>query len=335
MTAAILATVLFAVSAIFGQRISRMMGGIAANFWRLVIAVALLGILCGLFFSRGFPRPASVFWWLFFSGVIGFGIGDVALFLGYFRIGARLTLLINLCLAPVFGAMGEFIWMGEKISGIEMFCIFCILGGIILALKPDGKHPPHLQRGMVASGITFAVIAGMGQGFGAVITRHANALQIEAGAAANANGFGSGMNQAFVRTLGGLVIATICYLGLRWVSRKTRGLDAALRSHQDAKASVPPQRLADRVRSRKPAGKHKHRGFWLLGAGLAGPVIGVSFFQLALQSENTAIVLAITATSPLIVALLARLISNEKPGPLAMIGSLISVGGVIAICLLG
>jgi drug/metabolite transporter (DMT)-like permease len=329
MTAAVLATLLFAVSAVFGQRISRIMGGIVANFWRLCLAVLLLGILCGLFFRAEFPRSPQVFCWLFFSGVVGFGIGDVALFLAYFRIGARLTILFNLCLAPIFGAVGEFLWMGQTITVAEMVCIGVILTGILLALIPDGSQLGHAKRTLARAGIAFAVIAGMGQGFGAVISRHAGRVQENLGF--TAEGFGSGMNEALVRTLGGLLIAALSYAGYRWIEARSRALRDSIEAAKKVSGEMVPPRLADRVRSRKLG---KFTGFWLVGAGLTGPVVGVSFFQWALQSEKTAIVLAITATSPLLVALFARMIGSEKPSLLAIIGSVISVSGVVAICLL-
>ncbi len=330
MTGAILATLLFACSAIFGQRLSRMLGGIVANFWRLVLAVACLGLLSGAFFREQFPAHQGVFGWLFLSGMIGFGIGDVALFLAYYRIGARLTILLNLCLAPVFGAVGEYLWMGEKVSLPEIVCIAVIVSGLVLALKPDKHRPPHVEPGMIFAGICFAIVAGMGQGLGAVVSRYADGVATASGVAMH--GIGGGLNQAFVRTLGGLVIALICYVAYQWGASRLKRVMPENAGSQNRNAPAPrPARLSDAVK-RRPA--NKFFPFWLLGAALTGPVLGVSCFQWALQSQKSAIVLAITATSPLLVMMLARAFEKEKTPPQVIIGAVISVLGVVAICLM-
>lgn len=323
MTGAIAAAFLFASSAIFGQRLSRMMGGIVANFWRLLLAVLCLAVLCALVFPEQFPADAGVFWWFFLSGVIGFGFGDVGLFLAYYRIGARLTMLLNLCLAPVFGALGEFLWMGQRVTAMELGCIAVIVTGIVLALKPDRNHPARVQPGAVVTGVLFAVVAGMGQGFGAVVSRFADGVAVEAGV--HMHGIGGGLAQAFVRTLGGLLVAVICFGAYLWVSgRLRRVLPASGTSETGTSAATS----AAQTRARR-----RFFPFWLAGAALCGPVVGVSCFQWALQTEKSAVVLAITATSPLLVTMLARALDKERTSPLALAGSMVSVGGVIAICL--
>ena len=45
MTAAILATVLFSLSAVSGKRLSHYLSGVEANFWRFLLSALLLGAL--------------------------------------------------------------------------------------------------------------------------------------------------------------------------------------------------------------------------------------------------------------------------------------------------
>lgn len=330
MIGAIAATVLFACSAIFGQRLSRMLGGIVANFWRLLLAVCCLGALCGLIFRDQFPSHPAVFWWFFLSGIIGFGFGDVALYLAYFRIGARLTMLLNLCLAPVFGAVGEYVWMGQQVSMPEIVCIVVIVAGIVLALKPDSQRPPHVKSGMLVTGICFAVVAGMGQGLGAVVSRYADSVGVLEGL--EMQGMGGGLSQAFVRTLGGLTIALACFAGYQWgATRLRRAAHEAIDASSEPAKLPRKGRLSDRAKMRRA---NRFLPFWLTGAAITGPVLGVGCFQWALQSQKSAIVLAVTATSPLLVMLLARAVEKERTSLLALIGALISVSGVIAICLM-
>jgi drug/metabolite transporter (DMT)-like permease len=75
-----------------------------------------------------------------------------------------------------------------------------------------------------------------------------------------------------------------------------------------------------------------HAGFWLVTAALFGPVIGVSCMQWALQVlESSALVVAITATSPLVILPLARWMDNDRPTRLALAGTVVSVTGVILV----
>ena len=77
------------------------------------------------------------------------------------------------------------------------------------------------------------------------------------------------------------------------------------------------------------------RIWWLLGAALCGPVIGVSCFQWALISGTpSAVVLAVTATSPLLIIPMAYFTEGDRPSGRAVFGSVVAVGGVVWLCLM-
>src|SRR5438874_592660 len=101
MLPAFLTTICFAFSVIFAARSARMIGGVAANLGRMIIALILLAAWAHLF-GQGLSGKSLP--WFLVSGVIGFGIGDMALFLALTRIGPRLTVLLAQCLAAPFGA---------------------------------------------------------------------------------------------------------------------------------------------------------------------------------------------------------------------------------------
>ena len=73
MLAAFLTTILFSISAVCAQRTTRLIGGLSANFYRIVMATVLLALwahVCGRGMSgRGMP-------YFFLSGIVGFGLGD-------------------------------------------------------------------------------------------------------------------------------------------------------------------------------------------------------------------------------------------------------------------
>src|SRR5687768_5834398 len=101
MLAAFLSTILFSISAICGNRTSRLLGGTDANFWRLIFATTLLALYAHSF---GPGVAGTAFPIFFLSGCVGFGIGDVALFQALPRLGSRLSLMLVVCLSAPLAA---------------------------------------------------------------------------------------------------------------------------------------------------------------------------------------------------------------------------------------
>src|SRR6185295_4048001 len=102
MLGAILATILFSIAAVTATRTARSMGGTEANFWRLCVAAIMLAIYSHVF-AHGLEGDG--FYVFALSGIVGFGIGDWALFQALPRLGSRLTVLLVHCLAAPFAAL--------------------------------------------------------------------------------------------------------------------------------------------------------------------------------------------------------------------------------------
>ena len=96
MFAALLTTFCFAASAILARRSAGMLGSQSANLARQLVALVILGLWAHYFGQgvRGTGLPLFIL-----SGVLGFGMGDIALFEALPRLGAGLTVLIVQCLA--------------------------------------------------------------------------------------------------------------------------------------------------------------------------------------------------------------------------------------------
>ncbi len=199
MIFAILTAISYPLSAICGKQLTGAFGSQRANLYRLILATLILGFITLVFFRDSF-HPTT-FSWFFFSGLIGFGIGDVALFLAYHAIGSRLTVLLNFCTATVFGLVTEYLWLGTTIRPLEMLAIAAILTGLCIAVlfTPASHAASH---GSFKTGIAAAIVAGFGQGVGAVISRHAGSLAHEFGI-----GPINGLSQAFQRITAGLLFA--------------------------------------------------------------------------------------------------------------------------------
>src|SRR5580765_3758332 len=201
MLGAFLATILFSISAISGNRASRLLGGTEANFWRLLVATLLLGIFAHLF---GVGFAGASFKTFFISGCIGFGIGDMALFQALPRIGSRLSVMLTLCLSSPLAAFMEWMWLRTELSLAEIICGLMILAGVALALAP-GKHSP-LPRGQLGWGITFGLVASLCQALGAVLSRKAFSVARLAGENID------GITAAYQRILGGVAVGTLLLL---------------------------------------------------------------------------------------------------------------------------
>lgn len=296
MIGALLTPFFFALSAVTGQRVAVRLGAVRGNLVRLGIATAILGIFVAILWPQSLER--ETFGWFFVSGLIGFGLGDVALFLAYERLGSRLTILLNLCLAPLFAMLLEWVWLGNGVSLKVMFCAAMILTGVTLAIRPGAKSRQKIERqGNFGFGIFMAIIAGFGQGTGAVISRKAEEVALANGIIVN------GISAAFQRVFAGLLFAAVAMLVVRWIMKRQY-----------------PQTLREVMQPRLVP--------WVLGAALFGPVIGVSCFQWALHSLESGIVLAITAMTPIVLMPLAAMTEGDHPSRRAIIGAVLAVGGV-------
>ncbi len=271
-----------------------MLGGPEANFWRLTTATIVLAFWAHLF-GQGL---SSIAFPLFLaSGLIGIGVGDVALFEALPRIGSRLSILLIQCLSTPFAALIEFIWLGTKLTVAQMFCGAVVLGGVSMALS-SGQHLT-IDRKKLKTGVLFGVIAALGNAFGAVLSRKGFALVKASGQQLD------GATSAYQRLIGGLFVAAIFLLFIK--RNKIESADA------------------------KPASEKIKAWPWVLANGLAGQTLGVTCYQIALKSAPTGVVLPIVALTPLVVIPFARYFENEKPSPRSLAGGVIAVLGVIGL----
>lgn len=299
MFAAILTTLLFSLSALSGQRLSRHLPGSMANLVRLVLAAAVVGAYAHGF---GFGIGGPAFPLLFVSGCIGFGIGDLALFQAYPRIGTRRTMVLVQCLAAPIAALTEWAWLGTVPSSGQAFFGALILAGVGVALMP-GREEAGPTHGLLV-GCLCGLLAAWCQAWGAVLSRKAYAV-----AAAQdfvIAGVNGGVNAAYQRLLGGLLVSGgfVLYLKL---------------AHQPG----PEARPANWPRA------------WplVIANGLCGPALGVTCYQWALSAAPTSVVLPIVATTPLVVMPFAHYLEGDKITPRTLLGGALAVGGVVALTL--
>ena len=261
--------------------------------WSLIFRTAVFGVT--------FPL-------LFLSGAIGIGVGDVALFQALPRLGPSLTMMpLTRCLAPPFAALIEWCWLGTKLTRMQAVCGFVVLVGMGIYLAP-GKNP-HLARKVILPGLLFSILAALGDAVGVVISRKAY-INLEAH-----DGSIDGGTAAFQRILGGLLVAGIGLLVAKWHTSKNKIV------LPDGKPVMPSR---EKWRKAIP---------WIIANSFAGQTLGVSCYQLALQTTKSGIVLAIVATTPLVAMPLAYVIDKEKITLHSVIGGIIAVAGLVGLVL--
>ena len=168
-----------------------------------------------------------------------------------------------------------------------------------MALLPNGIIPTPR---FFWAGVGFGILSALGQGMGAAISRKANEINLAAGTQID------GGTAAFQRMLGGFFITALFIL----IANRNR------------KAPVRA-----RISGKLPSGWHN-----ILINGLVGPSLGVGFYQYALSTTPSAIVLAIVATSPVIVMILQFFLGEEKPSVISVCGACVAVGGAAVLATL-
>jgi drug/metabolite transporter (DMT)-like permease len=281
-----------------------MIGGTEANFWRLTFATLFLSIWA---FGFGIGLGGDAFPVFLVSGIMGIGIGDVALFQALPRLGSRLSILLIQCLTAPFAALIEWYWLKTTLSTWQILCGVTVLAGVGIALVP-GEHL-KLSRRELTLGTLFCVVAALGGAYGAVLSRKAYAIAHSAAQPID------GANAAFQRIIGGLLVAGLCLLV---VKRREFRIQARAPGHLVVEAS-----------------KKKWRAVWpwVLVNSLAGQTLGVSCMQLALETTPTGVVLAIIAVTPIVVIPFAFMVEGERPTLHSLAGGAIAVAGVIGLTL--
>lgn len=279
--------VFFAITPVLANRAAHLLGSLRANFLRLVVAVALLGAWAHLA-GRGVDGVA--FGWFFLGGIVGFGVGGVAMFQSLPRLGASLSTLIVQCVSAVVAAGVEWSWLGTRLAPAQLGCAGITLAGIAIGLLP--RSLPRVSPAEWGVGLAWAFLSAAGQGVGAVISRKAFAV-----AAAGQELMDPG-SAAYQRALGGLAVAA---LALAFAALQRR---------------PPRPRAAERAWP------------WVLGNALTGPVLGVTCFQWALRSTPAGIVQPIVAAAPLLTIPLAAWIEGARPRATYYVGAVLAVAGV-------
>ena len=272
MSAALITTILFALTAVCATQSSLTYGPERANLGRLIIAVILLGCWAHMF-GKGLGGGRLEV--LILAGAIGFGGGGWCMFQAFPRLGSTLSLLVVECAAAVVTLVLGALFFRANLSLVQLGFIFLTLTGVVTALGPF--RIPQVPPQILLVGIAFTVLAAVGQGISWTLTKSVFIYYKENSIAMDP------LTAAYQRLLGGVFLAMVIVL----INQLRR------------------RRLNVRESHHSPIAYRSM--LWVVGNAVAGPVLGVSCMLWAIrQVDNPGLVQTIVATATLFTVPMAR-----------------------------
>ncbi|HEY9768394.1 MAG TPA: DMT family transporter [Coleofasciculaceae cyanobacterium] len=189
--AALSAALLWALSSVVYSRLGLKIPPLQLNLYKGIVAIALLSITLSIQGATFIDLSLSTIALLFFSGIIGIGLGDTAYFAALNSLGARRTLLLETSSPPI-GALLALIFIGEQLTYSTWCGILLTIVGIAWVVS---ERNPVAKIGVSRQGIVWGILAAIAQAIGAVISRYA-LLQSDI----------SPLESSLIRLVGGTVI---------------------------------------------------------------------------------------------------------------------------------
>ncbi|MDX2110580.1 MAG: DMT family transporter [Verrucomicrobiota bacterium] len=303
MFPAILAAFLFASTAVCATRAAILLGGVRANFLRILLAVIILGIWAHTL-GNGFSGGS--FGLFVIAGAIGFGLGGLCMFQALPLLGSTLSLLIVECLAIVSATLFSWVGLHAALTLPQIIFASLVIAGICLGIIPMTKLPGS-QR-MLCQGIAWATLAAIGQGMSFTLTRLAFTQVQRSGLSLDK------LTAAYQRLLGGLVVAVVVY-ALFTLTRRNK------------LPTVPFWR---------GAGWKSTPWIWVSLNAILGPVLGVTCMLWAISLvKNPGLVQAVAASATLISVPLSKPLEERSFGLNYFIGAALALAGVAGLLLSG
>ncbi len=171
--AALATAACWTITAVAFESAGKKVGSLSVNLIRLVIALLLISVFN--LFTRGMLLPldatGSTWFWLSFSGLIGFVIGDLFLFQAFVQVGARISMLIMSTVPPITAIAG-YILMGERITLLGSAGMIITIAGISLVILTRNSGDKIVKLTHPVKGLIYAFIGALGQAFGLIFSKY-------------------------------------------------------------------------------------------------------------------------------------------------------------------
>lgn len=170
--AALFAAICWTITALSFERAGKQVGSLPVNWIRLVMALVLFGAYSWIFRGSPVPMDASnhAWIWLSVSGLIGFVLGDLFLFRAFIEIGSRISMLI-MASVPMLTALMGWIWMGERLSGMDILAMTLTVAGIMLVVM-DRNAEKKIELQQPIRGVLLAFGGALGQAVGLIFSKY-------------------------------------------------------------------------------------------------------------------------------------------------------------------
>lgn len=171
--AALATSLFFSIGPTYFTLAGRLVGSVVVNRTRLVVALVYLLIVHVILYGTFLPLDAAPdrWFWLGLSGLIGFVLGDAALFQAFIVIGTRLTMLI-FAVNPIIATLLGWLFLDERLTSTQIIGMLITLVGIAWVMLERGNSTQRdLSPKAYAVGVLLAILAGAGQAAGAVTAK--------------------------------------------------------------------------------------------------------------------------------------------------------------------
>lgn len=318
----------FTVTALFAEVGSKRMGSLPFNAVRMTMSLCFLALT--LWITMGVPIPryanSSTWLWLLLSGLVGYVVGDYCLMKGYIIIGSRFGQLFMTLSAPTAAILGR-IFIGEHIRPFAIVGMLVTLTGIavsILSKRDDANEDSTATKttsmvkkfrlSLPMNGLFFAVMAGICQGAGLVLSKigldkYDSSLAL------------LGLDENMIPD--GAILPVPLRVSIPFASTMIRGIMGlagfmfALLCFSKNGVAQLHHAVGDR--------KAMRSAFFSM---MFGPFIGVGLSLMATQYTATGIAQTIFALTPVLIILPSVVFFHQKVTLREVIGAIISVFGV-------
>ncbi len=273
----------------------RQVGSAVVNRTRL--ALALVMVSGAHWVAQGQPLPLdadlSRWGWLALSGLIGFVLGDAALFQAFVMIGPRLSMLL-MALSPAMGAVLAWLLLGEALSGWEILGMALAIGGVawVVTDRRNGNGNSDRAPRAYLIGVLFGLGGALGQALGLIFSKE------------GLHGDFSALSGNVIR----LVAATITIWAFTVFRGQASNTLTVLRAKPGALRTI-------------------------VGGAVAGPFLGVWLSLIAVQNAPVGVASTLMSFPPILLIPLGWLIFKERITQRAIVGTVLALAGVAVLFL--
>ncbi len=289
--AALGTSVAWSFTSVFFTMAGRRVGSAVVNRTRLLVAIVLVMLTHRLTVGSFLPLDAEPFrWgWLTISGLIGFVLGDAALFQAFVMIGPRLSMLL-MALAPVFSTMLAWVLLAERLSPLELLGIALSVGGVMIVVSDRQNGNSKALAVESPRQYLIGILFGLGGALGQAVGLYASRM---------------GLVGDFPALSGNLIRLIAAAVSI-WLFTALRG-------------QVRPG--FEKLRQQPTALKY------LIGGAIAGPFLGVWLSLVAVQKAPLGVASTLMSLAPVILIPISRLMFGDRVTTRAIAGTVVAFAG--------